>query len=68
LVEIYNTKKPTTLLIKNISTPVFGEQQFVTNFASCFVILAHDDTNIKRLMKVHQSKIDGQDFTNNFEV
>jgi hypothetical protein len=67
LVETYGIRKPNTLLIKNVGTPVFSEQ-LVTNFASSFVIPAPNDANIKKLIEVHESEIDGQDFTNNFEV
>jgi hypothetical protein len=68
LVEIYSIGKPTTLLIKNVGTSMFGEQQLVTNFASCFIILAHDDAIVKILMEVYQSKTNGHDFATNFEV
>jgi hypothetical protein len=53
LVEIYSIGKPDTFLIKNVGILAFGEQQLVTNFASCFIILAHDDAIVKRLMEVH---------------
>jgi hypothetical protein len=59
LVEIHATRKLVTILI-------FGEQQLVTNFASCFVILAHDNGVVERLSKVHHKKIECQDFVTNF--
>jgi hypothetical protein len=65
LVKIYNTRRPTIVLIKNIGTPIFGEQ-LVTKFASCFVILALGNGAIERLSKVHHKKIESQDFVTNF--
>jgi hypothetical protein len=66
LVEIYATMRLAIILIKNIGIPTFGE--LVTIFASCFVILAHDNGVVKRLSKVHHKKIECQDFVTNFEV
>jgi hypothetical protein len=61
LVEMYATRKLATILIKNIGTLVFSEQ-LVTNFASCFVILAHGSGVVEKLSKVHHKKTKCQDF------
>jgi hypothetical protein len=59
--------RPTILLVKNIKSVIFGEQQLVTNFSSMFIILAPNHATIDRLNKVHNKKI-GQDFAIKFEV
>jgi hypothetical protein len=61
LVEMYATRRLVTIFIKNIGTPIFSEQ-LVTNFASCFVILAHDSGVVEKLSKVHYKKTKCQDF------
>jgi hypothetical protein len=40
-------------LAKNVSSFMFGEQQFLTNFSTNFVIPMSNVANVKRLMEVH---------------
>ncbi len=68
LVNLYNTCRPRIFLVKNIRSVIFGKQQLVTNFSSVFIILALHHATIDRLYKVHNKKIEGQDFATNFEV
>jgi hypothetical protein len=39
-VEIYTTGELATLLMKNIGSVMYGEQQLLTNYSSIVVILA----------------------------
>ncbi len=56
------------MLVKNIGSYWFGEQQLVTNYATIFVMHAPDATTVKRLIQIHNKRTKGQDFTTNFEA
>ncbi len=60
LVNLYKICKPTILLVKNITSVIFGEQQLVTKFSNVFIILAPNHATIDRLNKVHNKKIEGK--------
>ncbi len=66
LVKIYSIGKLVTMLVKNIGSSQFGEQQLVTNYVTIFVIHAPDNTVVKRLIEIHNKRIEGQDFATNF--
>lgn len=68
LVNLYNTCRPAIFLVKNIRSVIFGEQELLTNFSSVFIILAPNHATIDRLNKVHNKKIEGQDFAIKFEI
>jgi len=42
--------------------------KLVANYATIFVILAFDVIVVKRLIKIHNKRIEAQNFTTNFEV
>jgi hypothetical protein len=68
LVKMYNIGNLTTMLVKNIRCSWFGEQQLKTNYTTTFVILAPNVTIVKRLIEIHNKRIEGQNFATNFEV
>ncbi len=68
LVKMYNTRSPTILLVKNIGSSWFGEQQLVTKYATIFVIPTLDVTTVKRLIEIHDKRTESQNFATNFEV
>jgi hypothetical protein len=48
LVNTYNNGIHVTLLVKNIKSAIFGEQQLVTNFSSVLVIPTFDHAVVDR--------------------
>jgi len=56
---MYNIGNPTTMLLKNIGSSWFGEQQFVINYATIFVILVLDAITVKRLIEIHNKRKEG---------
>jgi hypothetical protein len=66
LVKMYSISNLATLLIKNIGSFWFGEQQLVTNYVTIFVIPTPYAIVVKRLIEINRIK--GQDFATNFEV
>jgi hypothetical protein len=46
---MYNIGSATTMLVKNIGSSWFGEQQLVTNCVTIFVIHVHDATIVKKV-------------------
>lgn len=57
-----------TLVMKNIGSAIYGEQQLVTNYSSIIVILAFEEASMQKLIKVHKKKIKGSKFITTFEV
>jgi hypothetical protein len=59
-----NTRRPITLLIKNVNNSLFGDQyKLLTKFSPIFMIpIPHgdDDVTCDKLAKVHNKCIDGQ--------
>jgi hypothetical protein len=51
-----NVDNPATMLVKNIGSYWFSEQQLVINYATIFVILAPDVITVKRLIKIHNKR------------
>ncbi len=68
LVKMYSMDNLATMLVKNIGSSWFNEQQLITNYATIFVIPALDVIAIKRLIEIHNKRIEGQNFATNFEV
>jgi hypothetical protein len=64
LVNTYSTARLAIVLVKNIGSAVFGEQQLVTKNFNAFVIPAPDDAIVNKLSK----KTEGQDTIVNFEI
>jgi hypothetical protein len=56
LVKMYSVGSPTIMLVKNIGSSWFGEQQLVIKYATIFVILALHVTTIKRLIEIHNKE------------
>jgi hypothetical protein len=54
------------MLVKNIGSFWFGEQQLVTNYVTIFVTPTFDVITIKRLTKIHNKRTKGQNFATNF--
>jgi hypothetical protein len=50
------------MLVKNIGSFWFGEQQLVINYATIFVIPTPDVIVVKRLIKIHNKRTKGQIF------
>ncbi len=63
---MHSTNNPATMLVKNIGSFWFSEQQLVTNYATIFVIPAPNVIAIKRLIKIHNKRTKGQNFATNF--
>jgi hypothetical protein len=68
LIKLYSIVSLATMLVKNIRSSWFGEQQLVINYVTIFVIHVLDVTILKRLIEVHNKRTKGQDFTTNFKV
>lgn len=68
MVEIYTTGELATLLMKNIGSAMYGEQQLVTNYSSIVVILALKEAFVQKLTKVHKKKTKKSKFKTTFEV
>ncbi len=54
LVYEYNTRKPTTILIKNVTSVMYGEQQLLTNHAYIFAIPMLEKYSMKKLRGTRQ--------------
>jgi hypothetical protein len=48
------------MLVKNIGSSWFGEQQLVTNYATIFVTPTLDVTIVKRLIEIHNKRSEVQ--------
>jgi hypothetical protein len=53
---MYNIGSPTTMLVKNIGSSWFGEQQLVINYVTIFVFHVHDATIVKKVDKNPQQE------------
>jgi hypothetical protein len=56
LVEIYNIKQLITLLVKNIGSAMYGEQQLVIKYSLIVVIPASKEVFVHNFTKVHKKK------------
>jgi hypothetical protein len=65
---MYNIKRATTFLAKNVGSYLFGEQKNLTKFSTIFVIHVLDVVANERLVEVHNKRTNGHDFVMNFEV
>ncbi len=68
LVKMYSTDNLATMLVENIGSSQFNEQQLITNYATIFVTSSLDVIAIKRLIEIHNKRIEGQNFMTNFEI
>lgn len=68
LVEIYTTRELATLLMNNIGSAMYGEQQLVTTYSSIVVILTLEEAYVQNHAKVHKKKTKGSKFKTTFKV
>jgi hypothetical protein len=60
LVETHSIGRFAMFLAKNVSSFMFGEQQFLTNFSTIFVIHVPDIRACERLMEVNTNTLKGK--------
>jgi len=56
LMEIYSTRQPITLLVKNVGSVMYGEQQLVTKYSLIMVISALKEVFVQNFIEVHKEK------------
>jgi hypothetical protein len=68
LVEIYSTKQSITLLVKNVGSAMYGEQQLVIQYSLIVVISAPKKIIVQNFNEVHKNKTKQLKFKTTFEM
>ncbi len=66
--QVYDTNKLAIVLIKNVVSIAYGEQQLLTNHVSIFVILVLENSSVQKLSEMYEPSIEKQSFQTNSQI